>query len=78
MVSQVVMLFVIRIIRTKNSTLVVGEADSNPQGLSHMHAASNIPSLACALNSTSSPLLVDVRHLPGVERFLDGGGALGS
>ena len=40
--------------------------------------ASTIPPLPRSLNGTSKPLFVDVRHLPGVERFQDGGGALGS
>ena len=40
--------------------------------------ASTIPPLPHYLNGTFGSLLVDVRHLPGVERFQDGGGALGS
>ena len=38
--------------------------------------ASTIPPLPHYLNGTFGCLLVDVRHLPGVERFQDGGGAL--
>ena len=40
--------------------------------------ASTIPPLPRSLNGIPARLLVDVRHLPGVERFQDGGGALGS
>ena len=37
-----------------------------------------VPPLPRFLNGTFGRLFVDVRHLPGVERFQDGGGALGA
>ena len=55
-----------------------GKRDSNPHCINHMLLRHARLPIRHYLNGTFGRLLVDVRHLPGVERFQDGGGALGS
>ncbi len=71
----------VEFIKKSQNQPLVGEAGfepARPKPHAPKACASTIPPLPRSLNSTFGRLLVDVRHLPGVERFEDGGGALGS